>query len=94
MEAVVKLTTIAVAAAIALCAATYGCGSTPVAEASGRFAFEHSGSTEEAYGVYAWTMTDTETGRQWVVLRATEGGVAIEPLSPYVQVGPSNDWGE
>lgn len=90
-----KPTTIAVCAVIALCAATYGCGSTPVAEASGsRYTFEHGGSTDEAYGVDAWTMTDTETGRQWVVLRATEGGVAIEPLSPYVQVGMSNDWGE
>ena len=90
-----KPTTIAVAAAIALCAATYGCGSTPVAEAtSSRYEFEHGGSTKEAYGVDAWTMTDTETGRQWVVLRATDGGVAIEPLSPYVQVGMSDDRGE
>jgi len=84
-------TTIAACAAIALCAATYGCGSTPVAEASGsRFSVEYGGPDK---GLNTWELTDTETGRQWVVVSGS-AGMAMQPLSPYVQVGPSNDWGE
>jgi len=85
-------TTIAVAAAIALCAATYGCGSTPVAEASGS-RYETEALSMGRHG-YAEVVTDTETGQAWLVAWTDVGGVAIERMSPYVSVGMSDDRGE
>lgn len=82
-------TTIAVAAAIALCAATYGCST---AEVSGR-RYETESLATGWHG-YAEVVTDTETGQAWLVAWTDAGGVAIERMSPYVQVGMSDDRGE
>jgi len=76
---------------------TVGCGTTELAEATGgdRFKFEYAGATTGGFtSAYAWVMTDTETGHQWVLLCATDGGMVIEPLYQYTRVEPSQDWGE
>ncbi len=87
-----KPTTIAVVAAIALCAATYGCGTTELAEArSSRYEVE---ALAMGWRGYAEVVTDTETGQAWLVAWTDAGGVAIERMSPYVQVGMSDDRGE
>ena len=87
-----KPTTIAVAAAIALCASTYGCSTTEVAEASGsRYETE---TLAMGWHGYAEVVTDTETGQAWLVAWTDTGGVAIERMSPYVSVGMSDDRGE
>lgn len=73
---------------------TVGCGATELAEAAGdRFSFEYAGTTGGYSPVTAWTMTDAETGRQWVVLSVANGGVVVEPLYQYARVEPSQDWG-
>lgn len=61
---------------------TAGCSTTEVAEASVpmRIEFEYQGYSGEQYGISAWVVTDTETGQQWLAIRATDGGAALAPL--------------
>ncbi len=75
---------VVVAASLALCVASCACGRAESGEAREheRFEFESAGRTNdsEMYGAHSWVMTDTETGRQWVVVRVSDGGAAIAPL--------------
>lgn len=71
---------------------TVGCGTTEVAEArSSRYEVE---ALAMDWHGYADVVTDTETGQAWLVAWTDAGGVAIERMSPYVQVGMSDDRGE
>lgn len=73
---------VVVAASLALCVATCACGRAESVEAREheRFEFEGAVSTNVLYDTSACVMTDTETGRQWVVVRVGGGGAAIAPL--------------
>lgn len=75
-----RATKAAVAASLALLLATAaaGCSDTQVAEAA-------QSKRYEIEVVYSWSpsvevVTDTETGRRWLIATNSAGGVAIEPM--------------